>query len=322
MIKKGLAVAVILLFIGVAVAPNINIYVVRASNDKYLVEVTTQACGIKGYDDTTVKLTREQYQDLEQYLADFRARLNQTTNREEAVPIFKETVVELNKYGLLPKGMSVEQAQNLVLSGTHKDMQSNSLKETNLKASNSLGVNQTRNLLCLIAGESTNTFFQTLINTILIKSIYLFIGSPLNVIYAFCSLVTFLAMYYFSQQMPLLSRILQIDSDLLQLMQDFFISLTTYSGLSAFDIIRYCPYVINGQYQSKGWIHTIGLMGNQTINGTLIGRIPAWPIGFFQFLGNPGVIGFTGIRLNINQTSHKSSYFGSALMVAVDLTTQ
>jgi hypothetical protein len=62
-------------------------------------------------------------------------------------------------------------------------------------------------------------------------------------------------------------------------------------------------------------------MGNQTINGTLIGKIPASPIGFFQFLGNPGVIGFTGIRLNINQTSHKSSYFGSALMVAVDSTT-
>jgi len=113
-VKKGLVVSVILLFIGVAIAPSINFNVVKASDDNDLVEVTTQACGIKGYGNTTVKLTRQRYQNLEQYLVEFRARLNTTTTREEAVPIFKEAVVELNKYGLLPKGMSVERAQKLV----------------------------------------------------------------------------------------------------------------------------------------------------------------------------------------------------------------
>jgi len=71
--KKILAVGVILLFIGVAVAPSINFTVVKASNDNDLVEVTTQACGIKGYGNNTVKLTREQYEDLEHYLVEFRA---------------------------------------------------------------------------------------------------------------------------------------------------------------------------------------------------------------------------------------------------------
>ena len=112
--KKIHAVSVILLFIGVAVAPSINQSIVKASTDDDLVEVTTQACGITGFKDTTVKLTREQYQDLEQYLVEFRARLNQTSTREEAVPLFKDAVVELDKYGLLPKGMSVERAQRLV----------------------------------------------------------------------------------------------------------------------------------------------------------------------------------------------------------------
>jgi len=113
-VKKGLVVSVILLFISLAVAPSINFSVVKASNDNELVEVTTEACGIKGFGNTTVKLTKQQYQNLEQYLVDFRARLNQTTTKEEAVPIFKEAVVELNKYGLLPKGMSVEKAQKFV----------------------------------------------------------------------------------------------------------------------------------------------------------------------------------------------------------------
>ena len=112
--RKGLAVGIILLFVGVTIAPSINFYVVKASNDNDFVEVTTQACGIKGYGDTTVKLTRQQHQNLEEYLVEFRERLNQTTTREEAVPLFKEAVVELNKYRLLPKGMNVAQTQRLV----------------------------------------------------------------------------------------------------------------------------------------------------------------------------------------------------------------
>ena len=113
--KKLLVIGIIFLFIGVAVAPSINTSVVKASNDNDLVEVTTQACGIQGFGNTTVKLTKQQYQNLQQYLVDFRGRLNKTTTREEAVPIFKEAVVELNKYGLLPKGMSVEQTEKFVI---------------------------------------------------------------------------------------------------------------------------------------------------------------------------------------------------------------
>jgi hypothetical protein len=111
--KRILAVGVILLFIGISVAPTINFQVVKASDNDF-VEVTSQACGIKGYRDTTVKLTREQYQDLEQYLVEFRAQLNQTSTREEAIPIFKDAVLELDTYGLLPRGMSVENAKNFL----------------------------------------------------------------------------------------------------------------------------------------------------------------------------------------------------------------
>jgi hypothetical protein len=120
-LRNGLAIGIILLFIGVTLAPSINFNVVKASTDNELVEVTTQACGIKGFGNQTVKLTKQQYQNLEQYLTEFRARLNKTTTREEAVPIFKDAVVELNKYGLLPKGMSVEQAQKLVTGGYQND---------------------------------------------------------------------------------------------------------------------------------------------------------------------------------------------------------
>jgi hypothetical protein len=73
-IRKYLVVGIILLFIGVVVTPRINVTVVNASDDNDLVEVTIQACGIQGYGNTTVKLTRQRYQNLEQYLVDFRTR--------------------------------------------------------------------------------------------------------------------------------------------------------------------------------------------------------------------------------------------------------
>jgi hypothetical protein len=48
LLRKGLAVGIILLFICVAIAPSINFHVVKASDDNDLVEVTSQACGIQG----------------------------------------------------------------------------------------------------------------------------------------------------------------------------------------------------------------------------------------------------------------------------------
>jgi len=156
-IKKSVVVSVILLFIGVTITPSINFTVVKASNDNNLVEVIPQACGIKGYADTTVKLTREQYNDLEKYLVEFRARLNQTTTREEAVPIFKEAVSELNKYGLLPKEMSIKTAQQLVTGRHHLKGFEHLIKRPFLRSQFNLSDNE--NLLCLVYGFAPGSGF-------------------------------------------------------------------------------------------------------------------------------------------------------------------
>jgi hypothetical protein len=152
--KKIFAVSIILLFIGVTIAPTINFQVAKASTDDDLVEVTTQACGIKGYGNTTVKLTREQYQNLEQYLVEFRARLNQTTTREEAVPLFKDAVVELDKYGLLPKGMSVERAKRLIIGPSRNPILKNTIKVLPSNSTQS-GI---ENYLCLVSGHTNYTY--------------------------------------------------------------------------------------------------------------------------------------------------------------------
>lgn len=113
-LKKGGAVTAILLFIVVAVVPCIDSNIVKASSENNSVEVTTQTYGIKGFGTHTVALTTQQYQNLEMYLVDLESRLNSTSTKEEAIPIFKEAVIELDKYGLLARGMGVEQAQRIV----------------------------------------------------------------------------------------------------------------------------------------------------------------------------------------------------------------
>jgi hypothetical protein len=161
-IRKSLVVMVILLFIGVAFVPSINFNIVKASNENDLVEVTTEACGIQGYGDTTVKLTREQYQNLERYLIEFRARLNQTKTREEAIPIFKEAVVELNKYGVLPRGMSIEKAEKLVTGEYLNKKMMNTLELFVQKKS----VSDEMNFLCLMAGHIFKPIIITPLNII------------------------------------------------------------------------------------------------------------------------------------------------------------
>jgi hypothetical protein len=176
MIRKWLAIGIILLFVGIAVAPTINFNTVKASTDDDLLEVTTQACGIKGYGDTTVKLTREQYQNLEEYLVEFRARLNQTSTRGEAVPIFKDAVVELDKYGLLPKGMSVERAQMLIIGRYQNIRMMKFVGKINSKNQQHMEGSIT-NSNCLIFGGTTNT---VIISNLLPRiKIFQYILSPL-----------------------------------------------------------------------------------------------------------------------------------------------
>jgi hypothetical protein len=149
LLRKGLAVGIVLLFVGVTVAPGINFSVVKASGEDNLMEVTTQICGIKGFEDTTVKLTRQQYQNLERYLVDFRGRVNTTTISDETVRLFKEAVIELNKYGLLPKKMRVEQAQKLIV-GPYENSKGIAIVEK-MFHEKTLVANQS-NSFCFIAG--------------------------------------------------------------------------------------------------------------------------------------------------------------------------
>jgi hypothetical protein len=114
LLKKVLIIAVVFLLISITFTPGLNFNLVKASNENCSIEVTTKAFGNMGYEDTKVILTNQQYNELEQYFIDLKEKIYKTTTKKEAIPLFKEAIVKLNCYGLLPKGMNISQAQNLV----------------------------------------------------------------------------------------------------------------------------------------------------------------------------------------------------------------
>ncbi|MCU0851349.1 MAG: hypothetical protein MUC80_08810 [Candidatus Thermoplasmatota archaeon] len=302
--KRILTVGVILLFVGVAVAPSINQSVVKATDD-HLVEVTTQACGIQGYGNTTVKLTREQYQNLELYLVEFRARLNQTSTREEAAPIFKEAVVELDKYGLLPKGMSVNQTYRLIMKPIEQRLQ---LFDANY--------------FCLVSGNTLNTgvygpfaiFAEHVIHNILSrlvnpsKTSYFpgslfenFIEWLLNLLYILTNaVVTGVAALFF----------------IMCFTGGFFGIISPVGLLSLLTFGTIWSLGGDGDKEpSSGWVYSIGLTGIKKYEGPELWgtarKKPYYsiPIGFSY----PGVLGFSGLKLG--DPFENTFFLGSALKV-------
>ena len=286
--RKCLAVGIILLFVGVTIAPTINFNTVKASTDDDLVEVTTQACGIKGYGDTTVKLTREQYQDLEQYLVEFRNRLNQTTTREEAAPIFKEAVVELNKYGLLPRGMSVERAQRLITSMCF-NVKNRALVARIVGSHQNIG---SRNIFSLVAGKATyvESFgaFYSLRNLLLLPLITL--TGDMGVIFWFIS-----------------EHLLDVRSNIFP----FYL-------FGEFCIGQSYKYLQGGYeyYPSTGTIFSLGMFGPIMYSGSFYGQIRnyefGWTVGYDIYYS--GILGFTGLNIGM---SGGNLFIGSCLLIDI-----
>jgi hypothetical protein len=306
--KKYLVIFVILLFIGVAIAPSINSSLVKTSNDNDLIEVTSQACGIEGFGNTTVKLNKQQYQDLQNYLVDFRARLNQTTTREETVPLFKDAVVELNKYGLLPKDISIEEAQHLVLGCS----QNTQMKNLCNKIKHSFKMDNYTNYFCLTAGHTTNTVSRgPILSALDIVSILLW------------QLGIFLRYYTpYIKLSFVLSLIVMIPMILFDIVGvgTYLSHLNPLCLLSTFGLgMSYDFYPMYFQNPASGYLFTLGLNGIKHWSGYMYGNIFPYELDFMGSLITSwvGVVGFTGIKISL--PFFNSFYIGYALEAGVSM---
>jgi len=293
MLRKGLAVALVLLFIGVAFAPGVNANISKASIDSELVEITTEICGLNG-GKYTVQLTKEEAEEVEHLFDSIRERLNATETREKTVEIFKEAVVELDKYGLLGD-LSVKQAQRLVIGQEQNPEVVECLERWYSRNQGSL--DYYGNILCLIEGFTDNTAFQ---------------GPLARMRYLFYELLMEMFHYY-----DIIVMVLSTWTILRMLIWNFNPLPFGYEiglGRTWED-----PAGLFHYYPANGWIHTNGLMGKKEWDGSFYGQLPRFPpfspFPIKQSLYLPGVLGFTGIHITDIDAHY---YLGSALLVKLD----
>jgi len=295
-IKKCLAVGVIILFIGVAFGPSIN-----ANIGKEMIEITTEISGLNG-GKQTVKLTREEAEEVEALFDSIRERLNAAETREEAEGIFKEAVIELDNYGLLG-GLSVEQAQWLVTGGYQNPRMIKSIENIFSRSQE----DNNSNFCCLVTGRTDKT---------------LFVNPRMRFIYPIVHYWTFEGSY------PLMELILEFAND-----QVKFMALLIFTTLRAMQVLwvdyvlilyqenplpRRCMIYLGKDSSggpASGWINTYGINGKVGWEGDFYGNLP-WGC-FLTYKWCPAVDGFRGFQFYIDKFQEEHFYLGFARWVKI-----
>jgi len=279
MIKKGLAVAVILLFIGVAFAPSINASVVEDE----LVEITTEICGVEGFKQSTIRLTNEKSEELELLFDEIKMRLEQAKTYGETIETYKWAIVEMDEYGLLGD-MTIQQSQKLITRG----LQKSSIMDKLQKIYTINRPSTDENYLCLIAGRNSETVFYsyslTIINFLFFLSIcYISIYSDSD--FPFGLGLLFVLLW-------IMDEIHQRDNTIRHL------------------FVGSCLGFGQGNY---GWVKTFGLNGYKSWEGSLHGKIDTWFAKYFA------ASYFTGFKILWNKDDPRDAFFiGTALKVDIE----
>jgi hypothetical protein len=302
MLKNCITVGVVLLFVGVAIAPSINFTVVNASENNELVEVSIQAYGIDADIDRTVHVTKQQAQEVKTVFDALKSRMSAAGSLEETQSIFNETIVSLSRYNLLPRSMSIEQAKRLVTSAGQNQKVMTLLRKISTKFQSESPAGTIQNQLCYIAGNTSNTHFAKPI-TKLTMHLYdiMDYGSANHIL-----VVVSTALWIVLNQISILS-------------QKIVSRQGNHYGVSIFfGNFKYYPYP-NWFYPAQGWISTDGINGKQNLSGSFWGQKMTsgwqpqddWCMNYTW----RGCVGFTGLITYVGIDS--AYYLGSALQVNV-----
>ena len=276
--KETLAFGIVFLFFGVAFAPSLYADVKTISEQKELIEIPIQICGLGGMKEYTVKLSKEDVNRLEILFDDIHRRLDSSKSMWETISIFKDAVVELDKLGLLID-ITVEDAQKLVI-GTYETPQIiNILRNLYAKKFE----NKIDNYYCQVTGSSTKTnIYGWLLFTFYKITDHFF---PFYFIYIW---------YYI-------------------LIHHYLNRATSFLGILTFGN---CIHQWEGpaiHEPAVGWIWTDGSNGIQEWNGSFYGNYYdiCWDAnGLYDIHEMAGASGFTGIKV-------EDYYLGYALRVKI-----
>ena len=250
----------------------------KVSLNEELAELDVEFCGLDKKH--TVKLTKEEYNEVRLIFDDMQDRLSKIENDEGVVAIFNKAIVELNEYGLLG-GLSVKQTQRLITT-RYQIFRENKFFHRMLNLGKS---DDGANYFCLVLGNLTETIYQNPLSRLLSISYYKIMDTNISGVLKIiiCTMTNF--------QYP-------------------YISLSYLLPFSFFSTIT-AGHVHQGTYgdyinASKGVVYSFGLSGNKSWTGELWGAASEIPSYIFVDAFYPAIPGFTGIKL---YTKSSETYF-------------
>ena len=295
-----MATGMLLLLITSTIISNVTIADITIDDDR----VTMSVHAYSGAEDTitTVLVTKQQLRELHAIFDTLKDRISTAASQQETKRIFDETIIELDRYHLLPEGMSVEHVQRIV---THAVSHHN--KMTMLRRLSPTFMAQTKegfiqNTFCTIAGNTTNTHFAKLAKRTALRLYYIIDFSTGNALLV--KIAT--ALYVVCRDISKINQLfLQQDGRHL--------GVCIYYGN-----YHYAPYP-NWLSPATGWISTEGIKGKQNISGSFWGQTMTggWQpqVDWYMNYTWRGCLGFTGLILY--DDTDTAYYLGSALAVNV-----
>jgi len=296
--KQG-TIFVVLLFCGLAFAPSIH---ANISKENELVEITTEVCGLPGQKPQTIQLPKEDAEEVDKLFEEIKLKLDSVETREEAVVIFNEAIIELDKYGLLGR-LSIEQAQRLV-TGPYQNPKITEFLEKVYKRGQRIS-KADKNVLCLFVATLGEHGHCISIGP-LARVWALFYSILYNIFYTRRLVITSLINFFLF--MPYII--------IMEALNPISVWTTIYVG----EWYDYWNYGHGLEEYGSGWIWTIGLNGRINWTSPFLGELRIGKLildlwGTHKFY--PAVQGFKGIRIRNDLTCREYFYLGSALQVSV-----
>jgi hypothetical protein len=267
------------LCIGASLVPAITAHIRTKTSSRELVDITIDFCGVEEANSRTISFAREQAEHLEVLIDDIEKKLETVESTEEILDVFNDALESLMVLSLLDDSEAKvlkNYFSDIAESNSNMHLNTSFIEDTN----NHSGL---RNFLCFVAGKTIATYF---INSA---------GYVINVIGGF---LEFIGLWILSA--PLVP---------------LYYLCTWISVFNPFPI-GHVVGLGNTYYDAEGWIHTFGLKGKQSVNGSFYGGynmvlIPlAWVTGYY-----PGILGFSGIKIT-DDLDH-FFYLGFALGVNI-----
>ncbi len=293
-------VGIILLFMGLAVAPSIGHRTAPISDNH--TEFILQTCGPDEQTKQTIALTQQQKRQLQQVFDELKDHLSTTDTLKDTHDLFNDTIDELHRYNLLPRDLSTQQLKRLVTSASSYQKIPSALQELSRTYQRTPTDGEIQNYLCSVAGNCSNTHAAKLAKRIAHRLYVIMDHSSQNAL-----LVKIATAFW-----VVINQISKITQQLVT--QD-----GTHYGVSLyFGNYHYYPYP-DWLYPANGWISTNGINGVQNITGTFWGQTIAggWQPQDDWYMNYTwrGCLGFSGV---IIYTDVDTAYFlGSAIQVHV-----